>query len=301
LPWLYNIPLRCCVASTVKNLFFAGRNISATHLAFASTRVMATCAAIGQGVGTAAAIAHAAKVEPATLAANQELLARIQQRLLRDDAYLVGVRHEDGEDLARSASVTSSSEQPGGEAQQILSGQTRAVHGPGKTLAESGNQWDKVLEEIETGRSDAAYTSAPPDRAFPGTHRWMSDPVKGLPAWIELRWPGVVAVSEIQLIFDTGMDRFLTLSQADGYTRRMRWGVPQPETVRDYRIEVATDAGATWREVVAVTGNYQRRRVHRLESAERVRAIRVQVMATNGLDHARIFEVRAYGPTVEDR
>ena len=191
--------------------------------------------------------------------------------------------------------------QPGGEAQQILSGQTRAVHGPGKTLAESGNQWDKVLEEIETGRIDAAYTSAPPDRAFPGTHRWMSDPVKGLPAWIELRWPGVVAVSEIQLIFDTGMDRFLTLSQADGYTRRMRWGVPQPETVRDYRIEVATDAGATWREVVAVTGNYQRRRVHRLEAAERVRAIRVQVMATNGLDHARIFEVRAYGPTVEDR
>ena len=41
----------------VTNLFFAGRNISATHVAFASTRVMATCAVMGQAVGTAAAMA----------------------------------------------------------------------------------------------------------------------------------------------------------------------------------------------------------------------------------------------------
>ena len=302
LPWLYNIPLRCCVASTVRNLFFAGRNISATHLAFASTRVMATCAAIGQGVGTAAAIAREARVEPSALADNRELLARIQQRLLRDDAYLVGLRHDDGEDLARRASVTASSEQPGGEARLILSGQTRAVHGPEqKSLHSGGNQWENVLKEIETGRADAAYTSAPPDRAFPGTHRWMSDPAKGLPAWIELRWPDAIAVSEVQVIFDTGMDRFLTLSQADGYTRRMRWGVPQPETVRDYHIEVETEAGGTWREVVAVKGNYQRRRVHRLSSAEGVCALRVQVMATNGLDHARVFEVRVHGPQLGNR
>ncbi len=34
----------------------AGRNISATHAAFTSSRVMATCATIGQAVGTAAAM-----------------------------------------------------------------------------------------------------------------------------------------------------------------------------------------------------------------------------------------------------
>ena len=297
LPWLYDIPLRCCVASTVRNLFFAGRNISATHLAFASTRVMATCAVIGQGVGTAAAIAHEAQIQPAALSVNRDLMERVQQQLLRDDAYLLGIRNCDASDLATRASVTASSEQSSGAATEILSGQTRAVHGlQSKSVAATENQWENVLKELETGRVDALYTSAPPDRAFPGTHRWMSSPAAGLPAWIELRWPERVSVREVQLIFDTGMQRFLTLSQADGYTRRMHWGAPQPETVRDYGIEVQEDdAGAAWREVVSVRGNYQRRRVHRLPSPVTTRALRLHVRATNGMDHARVFEIRVYG------
>jgi hypothetical protein len=50
---------RCAAACPPdpRNLMFAGRNLSATHIAFASTRVMATCAVVGQGVGTAAALA----------------------------------------------------------------------------------------------------------------------------------------------------------------------------------------------------------------------------------------------------
>ena len=120
----------------------------------------------------------------------------------------------------------------------------------------------------------------------------MSDPAAGLPAWIELRWPAAVSVREIQLIFDTGMDRFLTLSQADGYTRRMTWGVPQPETIRDYRLEY--DEEGAWREALTVRGNYQRRRVHVLSTRISTRAIRVEIEATNGLDHARLFEVRIY-------
>jgi hypothetical protein len=238
-------------------------------------------------------MAQSAGVEPAKISANSDLMHRIQQRLLRDDAYLVGVRHLDPEDLARRASVTASSEQSGGEARLILSGQTRSVEGPdSSTTATGGNQWENVLKEIETGRVDALYTSAPADRAFPGRHRWMSDPTAGLPAWIELRWPEAVSVREIQFIFDTGMDRFLTLSQADGYTRRMKWGVPQPETVRDYRVEF--DDGNSWREVIVVRGNYQRRRGHVLPVSISARAIRLSVAATNGLDHARLFEVRVY-------
>ena len=61
-PCVYDIPLRSCISSTVPNLLFAGRDISATHVAFASTRVMATCAVIGQGVGTAAAYAISQKL-----------------------------------------------------------------------------------------------------------------------------------------------------------------------------------------------------------------------------------------------
>ncbi len=295
LPWLYDIPLRSCVAAKVRNLFFAGRNISATHIAFASTRVMATCAAVGQGVGTAAALALQAGVEPTAIAATPELVGAIQQRLLRDDVFLLGRRNTDASDLAQRASIVASSAQSGGEAALVLSGVTRTVHhAPAAVVVAPGNQWENVLKEIETGHARPFYTYAPPDRATVGSHRWMSDPAAGFPATLELRWPGPVAVREIQIIFDTGLHRFLTLSQADGYTARMEWGRPQPETVRDYRIEVES-AGA-WRTVHTEVGNYQRRRLHRLaaEHGESVAALRVVVTATNGLDHARICEVRVY-------
>jgi hypothetical protein len=294
LPWLYDIPLRCCVASTLRNLFFAGRNLSATHLAFASTRVMATCAAVGQGVGTAAALALRAGVEPAAIAAAPALVQAIQQQLLRDDAFLLGVSHSDPADLARSARVSASSEQPGGEARLVLSGQTRAVHGPAVTpTTASGNQWENVLAELATGRGQVLHTCAQPDRARPGAHRWMSDPAAGLPAWIELRWPTAVAVREVQVVFDTGLHRFLTLSQADGYTARMHWGQPQPETVCDYRLEVETAAG--WRILHNERGNYQRRRLHPFPCVESTLALRLVIESTHGLDHARVCEVRVYG------
>jgi hypothetical protein len=294
LRWLYDIPLRSCVAGNLENLFFAGRNLSATHIAFASTRVMATCAAVGQGVGTAAALALKAGVIPAEIASSSELMRSIQQRLLRDDAYLIGRPRADADDLAPSAVVTASSEQAGGEAALVLSAQTRAVHGPDVVAsAAAANQWENVLAEIATGKATALYTSAPPDRAAPGLHRWMSEPAARLPATLELRWAAPVAASEVQLIFDTGLHRFLTLSQADGYTARMEWGRPQPETVRDYRLEAKI--GSEWRVIHNEVGNYQRRRVHRwAEPLPTVAALRLVVTATNGLDHARVCEVRVY-------
>jgi len=54
---VYQIPYRCLYSRNIKNLFIGGRLISATHVAFASTRVMATAAHIGQAIGMAAYIA----------------------------------------------------------------------------------------------------------------------------------------------------------------------------------------------------------------------------------------------------
>lgn len=264
-PWLYDIPLRACVSRDISNLMFAGRNLSATHVAFASTRVMATCAVVGQGVGTAAAFAISADVPPHDIAENKELIRRVQQQLLRDDAFLIGVSAEDELDLARGAAITASSEMPGGEAHLIISGQTRSVHG------ERGAQ---------------------PDRSCPGTHRWRSDPDCGLPAWIELRWQQPVRIRQVQLVFDTGLHRLLTLSHHDGYTSKMHWGRPQPETISDY--EIQTDSGSGWQTEVSATSNYQRLRRHRFEQQVDISAMRVHITATNGLDHARICEVRVY-------
>lgn len=54
---VYEIPYRSLLPLGIDNLWLAGRCISATHAASGSIRVMATCIAMGQGAGTAAAIA----------------------------------------------------------------------------------------------------------------------------------------------------------------------------------------------------------------------------------------------------
>jgi hypothetical protein len=53
----YDIPYRSLVARGVDGLLVAGKCISATHEAISSTRVVPVCMALGQAVGTAAALA----------------------------------------------------------------------------------------------------------------------------------------------------------------------------------------------------------------------------------------------------
>ena len=52
----YSIPYRCLVPKHIQGLLVAGRCISVDYKALASIRVMATCMAVGQAAGTAAAI-----------------------------------------------------------------------------------------------------------------------------------------------------------------------------------------------------------------------------------------------------
>jgi hypothetical protein len=300
LPHLYDIPLRACVSSHLANLMFAGRNISATHAAFASTRVMATCAVVGQGVGTAAARAVHERLWPAEIVNRPDVMQAIQQRLLRDDAYLVGIRNQDPADLVLQAqAIRASSAQPGADAEQIRSGQTRSIHGkPTEPTDSHGdsqgkNLWESALRDQPSAeKRPAAVTCAPPDRAFPGLHRWMSAPAEGLPAWLEIRWEHPVRWQEIVLIFDTGLHRHLTLSQADGYTATMQWGRPQEETVRAYQLQVQQDTD--WRTIFEVHDNYQRQRSHRFAKPIETCGVRIIILATHGLDHARMLEVRCY-------
>jgi len=84
----YGIPLRSLYSKNIDNLMFAGRNISASHIAFSTTRVMGTCAVMGQAVGTAAAIAIQNGMLPRE--AGQKLIKKIQAQLLEDDCFLPG-------------------------------------------------------------------------------------------------------------------------------------------------------------------------------------------------------------------
>jgi len=52
----YPIPYRCFYSRNIDNLFMAGRDISVTHVALGTIRVMNTCGMMGEVVGMAAAI-----------------------------------------------------------------------------------------------------------------------------------------------------------------------------------------------------------------------------------------------------
>ncbi len=106
----YGIPLRACYSRNINNLLMAGRPISASYVAFASSRVLPTGAAVGQGVGVAAALSKKYGCEPR--AVSRQHARELQQLLLRQDAYIPGVENDDPRDLARSAQVTASSEAP---------------------------------------------------------------------------------------------------------------------------------------------------------------------------------------------
>ncbi len=103
----YGIPLSALVARDVSNLFLAGRNISGTHAALGTMRVMGTTALMGQAVGTAAAQCRDRGCDPKNLQADD--VRTIQQTLLRDGVWLPDVVAADQADRARSAAVSASS------------------------------------------------------------------------------------------------------------------------------------------------------------------------------------------------
>lgn len=158
---VYGIPYRCYYSRNIKNLMMAGRTISATHTAFGSVRVMGTCAVGGQAVGTAAAMAVKADCLPGQIGNSVKAL---QQRLLRDDCYIPGIRNEDGNDKARTARVCASSWQTGWEPDNVINGIARPEEGNAngwrsKSFAE-GEPWIKLdFEETDVASVELKFDS----------------------------------------------------------------------------------------------------------------------------------------------
>ena len=257
-PEVYDIPLRSLYSRNISNLMMAGRNISATHVAFTSARVMATCAAIGQAVGTAAAQCVEDGVPPRALARDVKRVARLQQTLLRDDQTIKGAGNRDPRDLARQASITASAEIDPAKAALVLDGFTRDI---------------------------------PDGKGMPvEIHHWAAPLREGEPAWIELRWNQAQRLRHIQITFDSGFQRQLTLTSQDSQNKGIVRAA-QPETVRDYSIHVTMN-GET-RAVAKVKNNFQRVNRHDFNAMEAT-IVRIEIQATNGIEQARIFEVRCY-------
>jgi len=194
----YHVPLRSLYSLNRPNLLMAGRNISASHVAFSSTRVMATCAAMGQAAGAAAAFSAENKCMPRDITAAPKLLARFQQRLIRGDQSLIGIRHKDEANVSPRARVTCSAETAEGKAGNLVDGWTRDI-GDGST------------------------------------HQWQA-PLGAGPQWVCLEWDEPQPIDTIQIVFDSGLHRKLFLSGQDSAYNGQTRG-PQPETVADYVLE----------------------------------------------------------------
>ncbi len=180
----YNIPFGSLVAKDFSNLMMAGRDISCSHMAFTSTRIMNTCATSGQVAGTAAALCCAENVSPKEILRSREKFAAFQQKILRDGVIIAGVKNSDPLDLARSAKITASSCSGGSKPENVISG----------------------LIYDAAGKCD---------------NRWTA-PIGEKPV-LKLEWEEPKKISKIILNFDTGA-RLLTITRKDEFVKQLFLG-----------------------------------------------------------------------------
>lgn len=140
----YSIPYRALYSKNVENLFFAGRNISMTHTAMSSIRVMATCVLLGEAVGRAAALAAKNGITPHGVYLGH--VKELQTMLLEGDCFLPSLRREIS-DTCRTAALT-------GGAACLRNGEDRAhaIYG----TAKGGAAFDAPLGKEIAYRFEAA-------------------------------------------------------------------------------------------------------------------------------------------------
>ena len=180
---LYRIPYRCLYSVNIENLFLGGRAISCSHVAFSSTRVMATCAVAGQAAGTAAAMAVEKKLSPRQVL---DHVRELQQRLLKADCYIPGLKNEDEKDLARNARASASAELPGCGAENVINGIPR-------TVGDEKNCWMAPMSK---------------------------SPV------LSLKWEEEIRPAQVRILLDSNLSREITPSINRGVLARQAKGTP---------------------------------------------------------------------------
>lgn len=173
----------------------AGKIISATKLGISSARVMGTCAIGGQAVGTAAAMCIKIGVSPRGLLPYIDIL---RDTLVRDDCYIPGYAGDE-HDLAKTASVTATSERRCGLAIFAVNGINRAMDGK--------------------------------------ENCWISDGISRDGETLTLRLVKPSRLSEVRITFDSNFNYAIKITLSDKRRAQQRIGVP-PELVRDFCVRL---------------------------------------------------------------
>lgn len=162
----YTIPLRCLYSVNVPNLLFAGRNISATHMALSSTRVMATCALMGQAAGTCAAVSAERGCMPGE--ADAGWIGEIQRALMDDGCWIPGVLRQPaplrygGLSEAEAAVLQNGWERPHGGADNAVA----LAEGQALRLSGEGELKGMLRVALDTDFSRESVTDVPAYRKF---------------------------------------------------------------------------------------------------------------------------------------
>ncbi|PRY22271.1 FAD dependent oxidoreductase [Aliiruegeria haliotis] len=106
---VFGIPYRCMYSRNIENLFINGRLLSASHVAFGSTRVMATSGAVGQAIGTAASVCTRLGRAPQELSSDDGLAA-LKSALAEAGHHVPGYAPLAVGNLATGAALNVSSE-----------------------------------------------------------------------------------------------------------------------------------------------------------------------------------------------
>jgi hypothetical protein len=227
----HNVPLRSLYSRRISNLFFAGRNISATHYALSSTRVMLTCAQLGEAVGMAASHALKSKRDPRELTHGAAVRA-LQNDLLLADHHIHAHHPAVPRDIAPQAGITASSTFPA-NAPAASWGVDRLLDGRMLMLPVTGNRLESVTllvdAECDTELRHHFHqgpengSTFPADMLTEGAIRIS----QGKSQWIEL--PVATAIARPGwhfLILDRNPDLAVHVTETPP---GKRWYYPRPE------------------------------------------------------------------------
>ena len=254
LPTPCGIPFRILYSENVPNLMMAGRNVSCSHIGLGTLRVAATCAVMGQAVGTAAAGCIRRGVCPREY--GKLHIRELQLALQRDDQFIPGLKYDDPSNLAAGGAASATSELSDETAANVLDGWFRTL-----PLKNYKSGW-KAQKGVSRG--------------------WASDSAAQLPQAITVTLPRPSNASEIRLVFDS--DFYI-------YPKWVHHNVPKT-LVKAYSVEISAD-GRVWKPLVTVQDNRKRLAVHRFPAC-RIAAVRLKVAETYGDPSARVFEVMVY-------